>query len=170
MKTIFGEYGRTVLAALLCISMFVILNQLTDTSGNRGILAIMRTRAEIKMPVYHTFTDTDTVGEIVSARPPVVSFQAGEWYAQEAVPLLAGVRVYLPQENLTVAANTAGACRTSVLSITDEDGSEVRQVYQRSNGTAVFAREGVYTMRIRVRDVQNRETIQTVMFAINKRE
>ena len=161
MKYIFETYGHFLLEGMLIVLVFGILFSVRDAEGNIGVLKILG----------------GGWNQGYSDISPDVGFAAYEVEAAKTFPSLEYAydgKIYANEELritsfLKMQGYGAQQLRMQILHITDAAGQDKRECYDAGTGKICFPKEGIYELKISVKDASYKKYTCAINVPVNKR-
>lgn len=156
MEQVIKNYGGFLLDALvLVVLMALLLTQVTDAEGNKGVFCIIGAGMETDEIDYAAYTDIDTYVTESSRQAPVISFDGNS---------VIHVGNTCLTDHIKAADHTGTELQIKVLAVMDYTGAELVC----NNAVADFPRAGIYTVKVTAVDAWNRRTTSEIRLAVNE--
>lgn len=161
MKEIIKQYGRFFIsAAVFALFLNVFFFNITDDSGNKGILKIVGKKIEVSDNNYPGYTDYDNY-RIESEKPlPTIAYiYSGNIYSGTDIKLsdLFSGKDY-QNNDLPVR----------VLRIKNNAGDEITDIYDAAAGNIRFPESGIYKITVTVIDQTKKKETCTINVPVNR--
>lgn len=161
MKNIFETYGHFMLEGMTVVLVLGFLFSTKDNEGNQGVLKLL---GGVWNQGYEDILwDTGFMlyeEEAAKAFPSVVFAYDNKIYVNEPLPLLSFLRI---------SGNKEQSLRMKVLDITDSAGTIKMDCYNEQTGTVCFPTEGIYKLKLSVKDASNKKYSCAINVPVSRR-
>lgn len=168
MEEIFKQYGRIIIASVVCVAILIAISLIRDPYGNVGLFNVLAYHMVLKEDNMDALTDDDATKTSVDKPAPTISYDG-----IGLEPLTCGsevnlfsyfkVKYYDSSSDAinTERANISGNYSIVLKSIYDSKGNDITLLLDDSTGNIVFPYSDVYVIKFRVIDSLNQFTSST---------
>lgn len=158
MEQIIRQYGKFLLeAAVVTVLMWLLFAGLSDTQGNRGILAIAGTGLAAEETISQR-VDVACYGRESEGSAPAISYVVeGILYTGE----------YPVEEILSAVDGAGNPIPVRIESVGHPSGNV--QTYTADTGSIAFDERGIYTLCASATDASNRKSVYRFTIPVNER-
>lgn len=157
MEQIIRNYGKVLLEGVVAaLLLLLILSQIRDGDGNRGIFQIVGAQIGSESTDYRAYTDFDVYETDASKAPPVIRY-LGENQIQVGECCLSD---YIEAESCS-----GTKLPIKIVEVFDQSGAEVACEEEMK---VVFAEAGIYTIKVQAIDERNKRTVRLIRIPVNE--
>lgn len=149
------EYGETLVAgaAGVMILMLILVS---------GILSVIGARVKMEENFHTEYRDFCVFSELCQRKKPEVICETDKhWYAGEVI---------LIEEAFSGKDAEGKRLEIEVKAITDKDGVNCMEMYQREEHQIMFQKAGVYCFELKVQDEENLCTVSKIELSVDNRK
>ncbi len=155
MKEIMQEYGRAVISVAVAVVLLLLIFGNVKAGEAKGLPAILAGEAVPEGRNFSACLDTDSSGAYMERERPGIDFFM--WDVKTGLE-------YAPEELFAAEDANGNSAKVEVMEILDENTQEV----EATGGKMMFAKQGIYQVRVKAIDSYNCVT-ENVFFVPVKR-
>lgn len=149
------EYGETLLAGVAAFMVLVLILA-------SGILSVIGARAKMEENSYSEYSDFQVFSELCQREKPKIICDAEKhWYAGEVIFI---------EEAFGGKDADGKKLEVEVKAITDKDGVDCMDMYQREARQIVFQKAGIYLFELKVQDEENLYVTSKIELSVDNRK
>lgn len=163
MDIVLKQYGRIIIAVVVCIALLNVIPLIQDSQGNVGLFNILAYHMILKEDnMDSALTDDDATKTSIDKPAPTISYDntgLAPFTCGTEISLLSyfKVRYYDTSSNIvkTARADASGDFSVVLKGIYDNSGNDITSLIDESTGNIFFPASGVYIIKFRVIDGLN---------------
>lgn len=163
MEEVLKQYGRIIVAVVVCVALLNIIPLIRDSHGNVGLFNILAYHMVLEEDnMDSALTDDDATKTSIDKPAPTISYDnigLATLTCGTETNLFSYFKVsYYDRSSdsvKTVRADTSGDFSVVLKGIYDNSGNDITSLWDETSGNIVFPASGVYIIKFRVIDGLN---------------